>query len=504
MYSLATVTMPMAESHNKFDGGNRLTQVIDTQGGTINRSYDNLDRLLSETTSQGTVSYAYDAADRRISMTVTGQPAVNYVYDVGNRLTNLSNGSQSAAFTYDADNRRDTLTLPNGVTVSYGYDNAGQLISLNYAKGGTSLGNLSYGYDNAGQRVQLGGSLARTTLPGTVSATSYNAANQLTDWNGATLSYDANGNMTSDGTNTYTWDSRQRLKTLTGTVSGSFNYDAANRRNQKMIAGQTTGYVFDGINLVQELTGTVTPTVQANLLAGDLDEMFSRTEAGGSTYSYIADALRSTLTLSDSTGSSTTEYTYGPYGQTASSGSASTNSQQYTARENDGAGVYYYRARYYLPNFARFISGDPIGLAGGINTYTYVEGAPINNTDPLGLMCSDFDRFTSLIEQNRADGALTLGSLLTAEAIGTMPKTPNEMRALGVPRSEINPLTSQLSRWSSRFQTRALRVIGRTPTIVVASTIATASVVAEGFYDWGVIGRAAWETTSAGDCNCEK
>ncbi|WP_447790024.1 hypothetical protein [Pseudomonas farris] len=32
----------------------------------------------------------------------------------------------------------------------YGYDNAGQLINLNYAKGGTSLGNLSYGYDNAG------------------------------------------------------------------------------------------------------------------------------------------------------------------------------------------------------------------------------------------------------------------------------------------------------------------------------------------------------------------
>ncbi len=187
---------------------------------------------------------------------MTGQAAVNYTYDVGSRLTSLSNGSQSAAFTYDADNRRATLTLPNGVTVSYVNDNAGQLINLNYAKGGTSLGNLSYGYDNAGQRVQLGGSLARTTLPGAVSTTSYNAANQLTAWSSASLLYDANGNMTSDGSNSYTWDSRQRLSTLTGTMSGSFSYDAANRRSQKTIAGQTTGYVFDGPNLVQELTGT--------------------------------------------------------------------------------------------------------------------------------------------------------------------------------------------------------------------------------------------------------
>jgi len=127
-----------------------------------------------------------------------------------------------------------------------------------------------------------------------------------------------------------------------------------------------------------------------------------------------------------------------------------------------------------------------------------VEGSPINNTDPLGLMCFDFDKFTSLIEQNRADSALTLGSLLSTEAIGTMLKASSEMRALGIPKGEINPWTSQLSRWSSRFDTRVLRVIGRTPTIIAASTVATASVVAEGIYDWGVIGKAAWDSTPSG------
>lgn len=117
-----------------------------------------------------------------------------------------------------------------------------------------------------------------------------------------------------------------------------------------------------------------------------MDEVFSRTEASGSTYSYLVDALGSTQALTDSTGTLTTQYTYDPYGQTSSSGSASVNNQQYTGRENDGTGLYYYRARYYQPGFGRFISGDPTDLAGGINTYGYVRGNLISRVDPLGLL----------------------------------------------------------------------------------------------------------------------
>jgi uncharacterized protein RhaS with RHS repeats len=47
--------------------------------------------------------------------------------------------------------------------------------------------------------------------------------------------------------------------------------------------------------------------------------------------------------------------------------------------------LYYYRARYYSPQFGRFISEDPIGLGGGTNFYAYTRGNPVSRRDPLGL-----------------------------------------------------------------------------------------------------------------------
>ena len=66
-------------------------------------------------------------------------------------------------------------------------------------------------------------------------------------------------------------------------------------------------------------------------------------------------------------------------------GTANGNELQYTGREADTSGLYYYRARYYSPTYQRFLSEDPIGFAGGVNGYQYANGNPLRYVDPLGL-----------------------------------------------------------------------------------------------------------------------
>lgn len=74
-----------------------------------------------------------------------------------------------------------------------------------------------------------------------------------------------------------------------------------------------------------------------------------------------------------------------PYATSTVSGEISDNPFQYTGRENDNTGLYYYRARYYSPELQRFVSEDPIGLWGGINFFVYVGNSPVSLRDPSGL-----------------------------------------------------------------------------------------------------------------------
>ncbi|HYL83776.1 MAG TPA: RHS repeat-associated core domain-containing protein [Candidatus Angelobacter sp.] len=235
---------------------------------------------------------------------------------------------------------------------------------------------------SAGRRTGVGGSYARTTTPAAVSpGTPPNANNQLTQWNGKTLSYDLNGNLTSDGTNTYTWNARNQLVSVSGGVTASFQYDAFGRRVSKTI-GVTTQFLYDGANPVQEISGG---SASANLVTGGVDEYFQRTDSAGAR-SFLTDALGSTLALADSTGTLQTSYTFEPFGSTSVTGAATTNGFAYTGRELDASGLYFYRARYYSPYLDRFISEDPLGLAGGdTNLYGYVFNSPVNFVDPLGF-----------------------------------------------------------------------------------------------------------------------
>ena len=371
-----------------YDAGNRITSVVDSTSGTLSWGYDGLDRVTSTSSPQGSVGYTYDAAGRRTSMTAAAQATANYTYDNANRLTAISQGSETVQLAYDADNRRTTLTLPNGITVAYGYDTASELTGLTYTQGnGTSVGNLAYAYDADGRIIQKSGSFATDVLPtATTQSATFDLNDRKTSFNGQALSYDANGNLTSDGTNTYMWNARNQLTQVSqnGVAQLTYAYDALGRRIGKTVQGGTpTQYLYDRANAVQETQGS---TINPILTGLAIDERFARNDVTGRTY-FLTDSLGSTLALTDPTGAIRQQYSYDPYGNVTSSDTTTgfTNPYQYTGREADAPGLYYYRARYYSPPMGGFISEDPARFFGGqLTFYGYAGGDPIMYRDPQG------------------------------------------------------------------------------------------------------------------------
>lgn len=372
-----------------YDAGNRLTGLTDSSSGNYSWGHDGLNRVTFAVAPQGTISYGYDAASRLVSMTPAAQATVNYSYDAADRLTSLSQGSETVQFTYDAADRRSTIVLPNGVVVGYGFDVASELTSLTYTQSnGTSLGSLTYGYDADARVISKSGAFATDLLPAaTTQPATFDLDDRKTSFNGQALTYDANGNLTNDGTNSYTWNARNQLTQISrgGTVQLSFSYDALGRRIAKTVgSGTPTQYLYDGANVVQETQGSSVNPVLNGL---GIDERFARNDVIGRTY-YLTDLLGSTVALTDSTSAIRQRYSYDPYGNTEQSDSTTgfTNPYQYTGREADTPGLYFYRARYYSPLMMGFISQDKLWFGGGqLSFYAYVGGDPADYTDPSGL-----------------------------------------------------------------------------------------------------------------------
>lgn len=187
----------------------------------------------------------------------------------------------------------------------------------------------------------------------------------------------------------------------------------------------------------QELNGT---TSTANLLTGGVDERFTRTDANG-TSNYLTDALGSTIALTDASGNSDVQYSYDPYGSMNATGST-TNSYTYTGREFDGLGIYYYRARYYNPATGRFISEDPIGLAGGVNKYAYVGDDPTDYFDPLGTDKRSPVNWSCVGDAAGQDGLAVALDVASLAADAFAPETQYAKLAIGLGLSTASTVNS--------------------------------------------------------------
>lgn len=376
-----------------YDDHDRLESVTDSTpgAGSVVYTYDGRDRVATETTPQGTVTREWDDAGRLKTLKVPGLPDTSYTYDKTDRLTGVTRGAVAASFGYDSVGRLKTQTLPGGIVRTADYDAASGLSRLSFTSGAEQVGDVSYHYDAAGRLDRTGGSWAQTDLPAPVANAQFDAANRLTSLDGVTRAYDPEGNLTSDGSSTYTWNARGELTTTAGAAGSSqLRYDALGRRIGTTIGGDTWNLSYDGDNL---LAADGPGAADATYLSGlGTDSALARVDGldglGGAS-ALLTDRQGSVLGRTDP-GAATlaAQYTYSPYGAARSSLAGDQNPVRYTGRESGPgtpAGLQFNRARWYEQGTGRFLSEDPAGFAAGDpNLYSYVGGDPVDATDPSG------------------------------------------------------------------------------------------------------------------------
>jgi len=217
----------------------------------------------------------------------------------------------------------------------------------------------------------------------------------------------------------FDWNSRYELTCakVDGETVENYRYDAIGRRVSICAAGSTNLLVHDGVHVVAEVD-TCGVLRRSYVHGPGIDNILAMTVNGAetNTYYYLRDRLGSTAALVDESGQVVEQYRYNAWGRVRAydgSGnpieeSAVGNRYLWQGREYSWkTGLYYFRARWYDPVTARWLSKDPIGITGGVNQYVFGRNNPANFSDPFGL-CADPGVLDFRSAQQRAQHARRL------------------------------------------------------------------------------------------------
>jgi len=404
----------------------RLCRVVDASG-TTDYKYNDLGHLIEVKEVRGaltfTTAYEYDLAgvlkkitlpsNREIDYTLNGNGQVTGVSaDVNGSATTLASSitylpygpltgltygnSKTLSATYDQDYRPTNRTVSGVFSHVYDTDAEGNIIQkgvrtyeydalnrLDEDDDGSAA--TTFTYDAIGNRLtEVTGSTTTYTYPSTNSKLSSVGANSYT--------YDAMGNVTGDGARTYVWSAAGLLKEVKigGSTVGAYTYSSNNLRTEKAVSGSTSHYIYglDGF-LYGEYDNSGNLIREYVWLNG---EPMAQIDAGSPellTYLHT-DHLATPRYGTNAGGSTVWTWDSGAFGKEAPTGSTSVNLRfpgQYYDSEST---LHYNWNRYYNPVIGRYISSDPIGLLGGLNTFNYVEVSPVTSSDPRGRQASKY------------------------------------------------------------------------------------------------------------------
>lgn len=306
-------------------------------------------------------------------------------FDVHGRITGYTGPDGQRTLTLDDDNRVTAIKEASGAVVgSYGYDSMGRLVSA--VDGGIAR---SYAYDLNGNRTQLSVGGASYSVDISTSSNQISFAS-LPNVGAGSYDHDANGNLTSNGRSTLQWNSLG-YATNAATSSGSvdFNYNGFGQRVRKAAGATGTRYYVyaeDNQTLLGEYDATGQPVAEYVYLEG-LPALVLKSSG---TYFVLPDHLGTPRGIKNGAGEVVWRWDADAFGNgvpiedVAGAGTFESNLRfpgQVFDRET---GLHYNNARYYDPAVGRYVSSDPIGLEGGLNTYSYVNGQPTGLVDPSG------------------------------------------------------------------------------------------------------------------------
>ena len=377
-----TKNKDVVKNYTYDSNGNKSTFSVKAGEDTklsLSYEYDGSSRLISVKDSEGkqAVSYAYNMLGRITRETKTGREDISYTYDANNNRKQMTIGNKTTAYQYNKNDellRTDTLhtdTEKNDVVIYKNDKNGNQLATVNRSEIPAEAKDTSY--------IDVDVTLGDNQLNNNV-VNHYNALNQLTG-------------------------------TLTKNYKVSFTYDAEGLRTGKTVNGEKTVYVWDGDQVVMELSKG--GAVQKRYIRGNDLVYADKGENTEKTY-YVTDMHGNVVQLLDESGNVTKTYEYDSFGNEVKPEKKDENPYRYCGEYYDKeTEEVYLRARYYEPSVGRFITRDtytgesdePLSL----HLYTYCANDGVNMVDPSGH---------DAIWLQQTDGALGFGHTAVAIKLG--------------------------------------------------------------------------------------
>ncbi len=419
-----------------YDFLNRLTSINSANASSVvldshGYSYNSANQRTSMTNADGAYwVYGYDSLGQVIAgnkywsdnTPVAGQQ-FGYNFDsIGNRTSTQAGGDQwganllSASYSANTLNQYTSRSVPGALDILGAATNMATVTVNNYPasrKGSYYRAEIpvANGSGPVYQSVTNLAVLNRGTNADLIGSTT---GHILVPPSTQTFTYDTDGNLMDDSLWTYVWDGENRLVQMTSDAAVpataqkqlNFIYDGQGRRIQKLVstwngsifvAQSTNIFVYDGWNLICELNGANGAVIRTYMWGDDnsgtmggmggIGGLCSLSCSGTNCIAAYDGNGNVTELLNAADGSLAAQYEYGPFGELIRAAGAMTklNPCRFSSKyADDECDLFYFGFRYYSPRTGRWLSRDPLDIAGGLNLYSSFSNDPILNVDTLG------------------------------------------------------------------------------------------------------------------------